>query len=99
MTVKAKAESANPIHLALGPRARSLINAPSFIVLASTTLTAASHKTQAPAPAALQVTELVQKDVPIHREWTGSLDELVNAEIHPQVPVVPGKPPFGGVLR
>jgi membrane fusion protein (multidrug efflux system) len=27
----------------------------------------------------------VQKDVPIYREWTGSLDGFVNAEIHPQV--------------
>jgi membrane fusion protein (multidrug efflux system) len=64
-----------------------VINARAFIVLASAALSAACHKTQAPAPPppAVQVTEVVQKDVPIYREWTGSLDGFVNAEIHPQV--------------
>ncbi len=70
-----------------------MINARAFIVLASATLTAACHKTQAPAPPppGVQVTEVVQKDVPIYRAWTGSPDGFVNAEIHPQVP------PFDGV--
>jgi RND family efflux transporter MFP subunit len=33
----------------------------------------------------VQVTDVIQKDVPIHQQWTGSLDGFVNAEIHPQV--------------
>jgi membrane fusion protein (multidrug efflux system) len=33
----------------------------------------------------VQVTDVVQKDVPLHQQWTGSLDGFVNAEIHPQV--------------
>jgi len=64
-----------------------VINARAFIVVASAALSAACQKAQAPAPPppAVQVTEVVQKDVPIYREWTGTLDGFVNAEIHPQV--------------
>jgi membrane fusion protein (multidrug efflux system) len=63
------------------------MNTRTFIVLGSAVLSAACQKAQAPAPLppAVQVTEVVQKDVPIYREWTGSLDGFVNAEIHPQV--------------
>jgi membrane fusion protein (multidrug efflux system) len=42
-------------------------------------------KAAAPPPPAVEVTDVIQKDVPIHQEWTGSLDGFVNAEIHPQV--------------
>jgi len=47
----------------------------------------ACHKQPPPAPPppAVQVTEVVQSDVPIYREWVGSLDGLVNADIRPQV--------------
>src|SRR3977135_4391644 len=47
----------------------------------------ACHKQQPPPPPppAVQVTEVVQSDVPIYREWVGSLDGLVNADIRPQV--------------
>jgi membrane fusion protein (multidrug efflux system) len=38
-----------------------------------------------PPPPAVQVTDVVEKDVPIYQKWTGSLDGFVNAEIHPQV--------------
>ena len=63
------------------------MNARTFIVLGAAALSAACQKAQAPAPPppAVQVTDVVQKDVPIYREWTGSLDGFVNAEIHPQV--------------
>ena len=39
----------------------------------------------APPPPAVQVAEVVQRDVPIYREWVGSLDGFVNADIRPQV--------------
>ncbi len=40
----------------------------------------------APAPArAVEVVEVVQKDVPIHSEWVGTADGLVNATIQAQV--------------
>src|ERR1700681_1544587 len=63
------------------PRPRTLA------ALASLLLIAACRKAAPPAPPppAVQVTEVVQKDVPLHQEWTGSLDGFVNAEIHPQV--------------
>jgi membrane fusion protein (multidrug efflux system) len=58
-----------------------------FVALASTFLIAACRKgaALAPPPPAVQVTEVLQKDVPINQAWTGSLDGFVNAEIHPQV--------------
>jgi membrane fusion protein, multidrug efflux system len=38
-----------------------------------------------PAPPAVEVATVVQKDVPIYQEWIGSLDGSVNAEIRPQI--------------
>src|SRR5262249_32559925 len=38
-----------------------------------------------PAPPAVEVATVVQKDVPIFQEWIGSLDGSVNAEIRPQI--------------
>ena len=38
-----------------------------------------------PPPPAVQVTDVIQSDVPIYREWVGALDGLVNADIRPQV--------------
>jgi len=39
----------------------------------------------APGPPDVQVVEVVQRDVPITREWVGTLDGLVNAQIHAEV--------------
>ncbi len=36
-------------------------------------------------PPTVQVSEVVQQDVPIYREWVGTLEGFVNAEIRPQV--------------
>jgi len=38
-----------------------------------------------PAPSAVEVVEVQQKDVPIYGEWIGTLDGLVNADIKAQV--------------
>ena len=38
-----------------------------------------------PPPPTVQVVEVIQKDVPIYREWVGSLDGFTNADIKPQV--------------
>jgi len=38
-----------------------------------------------PPPPTVEVTTVVQKDVPIFQEWIGSLDGFVNAEIRPQI--------------
>jgi len=49
---------------------------------------AACHKVTAPPPPpppAVQVTDVLQRDVPIYREWIGSLDGFVNTDIKPQV--------------
>lgn len=39
----------------------------------------------APPPPTVEVLTVVQKDVPIHKDWVGSLDGYVNAVIRPQV--------------
>src|SRR5438105_15045543 len=49
---------------------------------------AACHKTAAPPappPPAVQVVEVEQADVPLYRQWIGTLDGFVNADIRPQV--------------
>ena len=42
-------------------------------------------KAAAPAAPVVEVVNVVQKDVPIIREWVGSTDGYVNAKIHAQV--------------
>src|SRR5260370_20913991 len=38
-----------------------------------------------PPPPTVQVSGVIQQDVPIYREWVGTLDGFVNADIRPQV--------------
>jgi membrane fusion protein (multidrug efflux system) len=38
-----------------------------------------------PPPPEVVVVQVEQKDVPIWKEWIGTLDGLVNAQIKPQV--------------
>ena len=38
-----------------------------------------------PQPLGVQVVEVVQKDVPVYKEWIGTLDGLVNADIKAEV--------------
>jgi membrane fusion protein, multidrug efflux system len=45
----------------------------------------AKHADQAPPPADVQVATVEQRDVPVVREWVGSLDGSVNAQIRAQV--------------
>ncbi len=63
------------------------MNARVLAVFGSTLLIAACRKGAAPPPPAptVQVTVVIQQDVPVYREWVGTLDGFVNAEIRPQV--------------
>jgi len=58
-----------------------------LIVCASMLLISARKKppATAPPPPTVQVAVVVQQDVPIFREWIGTLDGFVNADIKPQV--------------
>jgi membrane fusion protein (multidrug efflux system) len=59
--------------------------AASIVLLA---VVAACHKSAGqpqPPPPTVQVAEVTQADVPIYREWVGTLDGFVNADIRPQV--------------
>jgi len=40
---------------------------------------------EAPKPPVVEVTPVIQKDVPIYKEWIGTLDGMVNATIRAQV--------------
>ena len=42
-------------------------------------------KVQQPVPPGVEVVQVIQKDVPVYREWIGTLDGMVNAEIKAQV--------------
>jgi membrane fusion protein (multidrug efflux system) len=44
-----------------------------------------SKAPQEAAPPAVEVTTVIQKDVPVYQEWIGTLDGLVNATIRAQV--------------
>src|SRR5260370_3018176 len=51
-------------------------------------LIAACHKTAATPVVCIprvQIVKVVQRDVPLYREWIGTLDGFVNAEVKPQV--------------
>src|SRR5215471_2602049 len=58
-----------------------------LIVCTSMLLISARKKppATAPPPPTVQVAVVVQQDVPIFREWIGTLDGFVNADIKPQV--------------
>jgi membrane fusion protein (multidrug efflux system) len=60
-----------------------------FLIAAMIIFTAArSTSTSAaipPVPPEIGVARVVQKDVPIYREWIGTLDGMVNAAIKAQV--------------
>ena len=42
-------------------------------------------KLQQPVPPGVEVVQVIQKDVPVYREWIGTLDGMVNAEIKARV--------------
>jgi RND family efflux transporter MFP subunit len=48
-------------------------------------LSCAKKQAPPPPPPAVEVATVIQKDVPITKEWIGSLDGYVNADIRPQV--------------
>ena len=56
-----------------------------FIILALTACSRATAGTQPPAPPEVKVADAQQKDIPVQREWVGTLDGTVNAAIKAQV--------------
>ncbi len=48
-------------------------------------LSCAKKQAPPPPPLAVEVATVIQKDVPITKEWIGSLEGYVNADIRPQV--------------
>jgi membrane fusion protein (multidrug efflux system) len=58
-----------------------------WLILAAAGLSGCSEKKEAvaPPPPEVEVAAVIQKDVPVHREWVASLDGSVNATILAQV--------------
>ena len=44
-----------------------------------------SKAKEAPPPPVVEVSTVIQKDVPVYKEWIGTIDGLVNATIRAQV--------------
>jgi RND family efflux transporter MFP subunit len=78
----------------------------SIVPLVMTVRSRPKVQVQAAAPG-VEVVQVIQKDVPVYREWIGTLDGMVNAEIKARVtgylvkqvytegsPVTPGQPLF-----
>jgi membrane fusion protein (multidrug efflux system) len=67
--------------------ARAILKFTTLTLAAVAALSAGCSKKEAPPPPppAVEVAPVTQKDVPIFREWIGSLDGFVNAEIRPQI--------------
>jgi RND family efflux transporter MFP subunit len=55
------------------------------VSLLSVTACSSTQANPAPPPPTVEVTEIVQKDVPILSEWVAVLDGFVNAQIQPHV--------------
>jgi len=67
----------------IGPGA--LFIALAFVLTAGCCGKGEKKDTAAPPPAAVVVSQVVQRDVPVTKEWIGTTDGNVNAEIRPKV--------------
>ena len=65
--------------------AKTPIPAASLALAAVLALACAPAKPPAAQPLQVEVTAVVQQDVPLIHEWIGTVDGFVNAEIRPQV--------------
>ena len=76
-----------PAPLARDPRKVSLSTQKlsKFLLAGLVCLSCAKKQAPTPPPLAVEVATAIQKDVPITREWIGTLDGFVNADIRPQV--------------
>ena len=76
-----------PASLARDPRkvSFSTIKLSRLLLAGLVCLSCAKKQAPAPPPLVVEVATVIQKDVPITKEWIGTLDGFVNADIRPQV--------------
>ena len=76
-----------PASLACDPRkvSFSTIKLSRLLLAGLVCLSCAKKQAPAPPPLVVEVATVIQKDVPITKEWIGTLDGFVNADIRPQV--------------
>jgi len=68
-----------------GLHARTLLTAALFLLLPALFGCASKEEKPAPPPPGVTVTAVIQKDVPIHQEWIGTMTGNVDADIRPKV--------------
>src|SRR6266851_63017 len=74
--------------LAVGPVSAMAATDDALVFLGSMLVIAACHKTAATPVVCIprvRIVKVVQRDVPLYREWIGTLDGFVNAEVKAQV--------------
>src|SRR6266446_9174338 len=62
-----------------------LVSATAGTLITATGCGKTRNAAAAPSPLEVQVAEVQQKDVPVYKEWIGTLDGFVNADIKAQV--------------
>ena len=55
------------------------------VIMSLVLVTGCSKPEEAPKPPVVEVMAVIQKDVPVYKEWIGTLDGMVNATIRAQV--------------
>jgi membrane fusion protein (multidrug efflux system) len=70
---------------AIPGRSRSCVHRSALILIAALGVSCGRTKPAAAPPLQVEVTAVVQQDVPLVHEWIGTVDGFVNAEIRPQV--------------
>ena len=90
MNIVGSARFEPPASSARPPRAATVLRRAAAAAALTPALLAAMscarvEPAQKPAPPTVEVAPVVREDVPITREWIGTLDGYVNAEIRPQV--------------
>jgi RND family efflux transporter MFP subunit len=72
-----------------GDRSQRLANLAAVVALLAVTMSVGCQRQVAsappPAPPDVEVTPVIQKDMPLEGEWIGTLEGYVNAQIQPQV--------------
>jgi membrane fusion protein (multidrug efflux system) len=56
-----------------------------FLAMSIFVVSGCSKQKEAPPPPVVEVLTVIQKDVPVYKEWIGTIDGLVNATIRAQV--------------
>lgn len=69
----------------IGGSSRFVLYLAVVILLLSNAAGCSKEQQEAPPPPSVEVTTVIQKDIPVYEEWIGTIDGMVNATIRAQV--------------